>query len=340
MKLEPSKFLIGMIELLFGPAAWSVVCLSMSDSIGPLILGSARFQELRGIEAGAVFLFASYLLGHFILIGAWLDGSYNFIRQGTDYEQIKKLAKGEPLSSRLARWLAVLLLKSDMDLAVTRAERIKEHHLDPLGASSAINAFQWCKAKLTLESRDAMATVQRFEANSKFFRSLMVVMLILIPFGAIVGRPAITIAGVPVLALAFWRYVDQRAKATTQAYWYVITMEGNKGAPVRQSSPVPLDACNRAGGVVFRPAAGQLQAREEYLLVQTKNAPHHWVLPKGHIEAGEELAEAAVREVREETGSWARVMDDLGDISFSVNGKRIKARFSPDGVVGAGPAKR
>jgi ADP-ribose pyrophosphatase YjhB (NUDIX family) len=78
---------------------------------------------------------------------------------------------------------------------------------------------------------------------------------------------------------------------------------------------------------VSRPAEGQSQAREEYLLVQAKNAPHEWVLPKGHIEAGEKLAEAAVREVREETGAWARVMGDLGDTSFSVKGERVKVRF-------------
>ena len=51
-----------------------------------------------------------------------------------------------------------------------------------------------------------------------------------------------------------------------------------------------------AGGVVVRPLAGSWHA----LLI--KDPYGKWSLPKGHIEGGESLREAAVREVEEETG--------------------------------------
>ena len=41
-----------------------------------------------------------------------------------------------------------------------------------------------------------------------------------------------------------------------------------------------------------------------------------WSLPKGHIEAGETPAEAAIREIGEETGITGAVLGELGVIDF------------------------
>jgi 8-oxo-dGTP pyrophosphatase MutT (NUDIX family) len=42
--------------------------------------------------------------------------------------------------------------------------------------------------------------------------------------------------------------------------------------------------------------------------------PHHkWVLPKGIVNKDESLEQAALREVREETGVQTRIVESLGD---------------------------
>ena len=51
-----------------------------------------------------------------------------------------------------------------------------------------------------------------------------------------------------------------------------------------------------AGGVVYRLDEG----RALYLLI--RDSYQNWGFPKGHVEAGEEPAQAALREVLEETG--------------------------------------
>ena len=60
---------------------------------------------------------------------------------------------------------------------------------------------------------------------------------------------------------------------------------------------------DRAGGIVYRLDGGETR----YLVCRASRNRPHWVLPKGHIEKGEGADEAAVREVREETGVVAEI---------------------------------
>ena len=66
-----------------------------------------------------------------------------------------------------------------------------------------------------------------------------------------------------------------------------------------------------SGGVVYRRNGGNY----EFVAV---NRPRHsdWSLPKGHIEPGETREEAALREVKEETGLDARIVAPLTEVVY------------------------
>ena len=77
-----------------------------------------------------------------------------------------------------------------------------------------------------------------------------------------------------------------------------------------------------AGGVVLRPVDGQpfvavVRVRDEIL-----------ALPKGHLDGDESPAEAAQREVREETGIEAELVEKLGDVRYHYmrGGNRVSKR--------------
>jgi len=76
-----------------------------------------------------------------------------------------------------------------------------------------------------------------------------------------------------------------------------------------------------AGGVV-------VDDRGQFLLIRARDLRNRpvWTLPKGTLAPGETSEQAALREVREETGYRCEVVRDLEEVTywFQRNGRRIK----------------
>ncbi len=66
-----------------------------------------------------------------------------------------------------------------------------------------------------------------------------------------------------------------------------------------------------AGGLVLRPHESGFDA-----LLIGRGSPRVWTLPKGHVEPRESKEQAAIREVREETGCWGEILMRLNEISY------------------------
>ncbi len=83
-----------------------------------------------------------------------------------------------------------------------------------------------------------------------------------------------------------------------------------RSAPYRASAPIVAELA--AGAVVLSE-----DGRETLLLHQRDE--DRWCFPKGHVDAGESLAAAAVREIREETG--------LNDVRLGAEVDVVSYRF-------------
>jgi 8-oxo-dGTP pyrophosphatase MutT (NUDIX family) len=324
MNFEPKNFFIGIMDLFSILLPGALLTFLIGNKAWVCLFG-CQHPIPKGNAGWIVFVFASYLLGHLVfLVSAWLDEFYDWTRNATLDKQIRQLAWHDrlmPWWKRLPLWL---VFKRERNIAVDRAGRIKRHYLGKIGCSSAVNNFQWSKARLAIDHPESLVTVQRFEADSKFFRSLTVVLLFLIFWYSAQQRFWVAVGSGLISLLAFWRYMEQRHKATNQAYWSVITLEGAKGQVVMTSRELKPTEPTHAGGIVYKEEDHTLK----FLLVEARRRPDEWVLPKGHIELDEDPRETAVREVREETGVWARIVKCVERLEeFEIGGKQVRVQF-------------
>jgi 8-oxo-dGTP pyrophosphatase MutT (NUDIX family) len=330
LSFEPQKFFIGIIDFfaILLPGALLAYVLRMRLERLPDL--NDRVQRLEGVKGWVAFLVASYMLGHLaFLLGSWLDEPYDWLRGRTLDQQIRQLARSQKTFGWWVRALVWLVFKREDGSAVELAGKIKRQSLAKINGRNSINNFQWCKAFLTLESSKSLAVVQRLEADSKFFRCFVVVLLVVLIFllrdGLGNGKWKIAIVLLVLIPLALWRYMEQRFKATNQAYWSVITLTGaQEKITIKPASQ--LAGLTHAGGVVFRERG---LGEREYLLVEPSKTAGEWVLPKGKIEGDEDIRETAIREVHEETGVWAKIVrpEHLADSSYIADQATVSVRF-------------
>ena len=278
MTFEPQKLFIGLIDFfsILLPGALLTYLLRQADPA--LFFGLSTYLNKQGTEGALVFLFSCYVLGHFLfLVGSLLDDwLYDPIRTRTEEKQIENLLRGRKRSPAVVRWLAARLFKSSPNRALNCVVAIKDGYLKRIDAPGAINAFQWCKLRLLNENPEALLLINRFEANSKFFRSFIPV-LGLIAFSSLgrvlfadrapgspfrIGDELSTAIAVLFLVLATWRYMEQRFKATQHAYWAVLTAEAQADRECPGQKPVEKvqaeeigEKATHAGGVVYRQAS-------------------------------------------------------------------------------------
>ena len=210
---KPGDFLIGVLDffaiLLPGSlATWLVAQYFPPDELRRSL--AFGFGDPDRVTLWAAFLLSSYVLGHFVFMaGSRLDTSYDRWRR-----------RSKP-SSRDSTFQAA----DDMRKRVTASL-----------PSSHFSTLKWCKAYIQLNAVQARTEIDRYEADSKFFRSLVVVSIAIAGhFLLREGNVGLGLACLALTAAANWRYRDQRWKMTELSYGTAVILEATTAAAAKKS---------------------------------------------------------------------------------------------------------
>ena len=195
------KLKVGILDLLtlLLPGGFLLAVLlpktSSTDSFIPL----PALDTPREWHTIALYIGLAYVLGHFVFfVASYLDGWI--------FENVQKVFWKD---KRLTAY--VVKLKAD---------------ITGINDRKIINAFKWSCAWL-LKNQPAMyAEVERYIAESKFFRSLVIVSLISFLILSCKGDISFAFLLLLLSFLSLIRYLTQRQKSIETAYLFMITASG------------------------------------------------------------------------------------------------------------------
>ena len=195
---KPDEFFIGVLDFFAILLPGGIAVAILEPVVRQHVIGELIAAPGSAAAGWALFLVLAFFVGHIVFqAGSYVDGLYDRLRRRLN-----------PYANESAYQCATRIKESIVD---------KEEH-------EALNTFQWSRAVLILKHASGAADVHRLEADSKFFRSLLVVSMI----AALVylGRSATgsALVALAISGLCFARYYNRRLKSTTQAYIHIVTM--------------------------------------------------------------------------------------------------------------------
>jgi hypothetical protein len=196
--MKPSEFFVGVIDFFAILLPGAIATAILAPHLGPFIFGPLLAGPTTEAGGWATFLTSAYFLGHLIfLIGSYIDPIYNVLRQQ--------------------------LNPYDNESAFQGASRIRDALVEA-DEAKALNTFQWSRSVLIAVCPAAAEDVHRLEADSKFFRSVLVVCVLSAGVFVASGKTAEGLCALALVLPCFFRYYERRLKGTTQAYIHIITL--------------------------------------------------------------------------------------------------------------------
>ncbi len=111
------------------------------------------------------------------------------------------------------------------------------------------NTFKWSQHFLLFNQPEALAAIQRVEADSKFFRSLVVAFLVIAILLFCQTKVSMAWLFIVLSVMCYYRYGELRFKSTEKAYEMIITLFAQMPEEKRQNPP-PATSLNEKNALI------------------------------------------------------------------------------------------
>jgi hypothetical protein len=239
MEYKPGDFFLGVVDFLAILVPGAVLSFALTPYAEPIFGVDHLFPSIPDTPARWIaFLIIAYVIGHLIasVASSLLDPLYD-----RTYRNLHRLPKKEPRICFLAKIKAAWKLEDDnaSDPLLAVAKELRDKQIKGLGLRSGSaslakkSTLMWAQSQVTLLSSTAAAEIERYQANSKFFRSMTVVLSVLI--GVTIYRETLSwllwyhVSLIFLLLILFcYRFMQLRWEATKRTYEYFLLLELNK----------------------------------------------------------------------------------------------------------------
>ena len=224
MDFKPQNFFIGVVDFFSVLLPGALLTYFLMGMFYDSFFGIGKtFPAPTDITVKwIIFLLITYTIGNIIyMLSSFLDASYNkTLRKKlfqSPYDLSYKTARS--IHSKYVNVDASLMELSEQKLLTQ--DQFKNILSNP--KREIFNTFKWAKHFLLFNKPEALTDIKRTEADSKFFRSLVITFLIMAFMLLIKGNFIEPLIFIFLSALCYYRYGDLRFKATEMAYEMIIT---------------------------------------------------------------------------------------------------------------------
>jgi NADH:ubiquinone oxidoreductase subunit 3 (subunit A) len=230
MDIKPQNFFIGVIEFFSVLLPGALLTYFLMGMFYGNVFGEGKIFAPPASETvkWIIFLLITYIVGNIIfMVASFIDVSYDKFLRESFFES------NNDLTYKTARSIHRKFIDTDEKLKELLAEGSlsDDEYREILSCPrpEIFNTYKWSQHFLLFKNPDALADVQRIEADSKFFRSLFVTFLVIAvllfaqAYSAPPRQEKIAVLFIVIALLCYYRYGDLRFKATQRAYEMVIT---------------------------------------------------------------------------------------------------------------------